>query len=138
MDALTMLADCTLPSLEGPEGTAELVVAVAHRCADWDVWGGTRSIRYWDALTDRVRTCCYAGPRLADWWDAMVRRMSLHAPPTSTERAALAGALGSGNDRAVLVVLAGNAEALVLRVRVANEQRKTARFEETDKAGENA
>ena len=41
--------------LEGPARTAELLVASAHRCVDWDIWGGSRRLRYWDALAEAVR-----------------------------------------------------------------------------------
>jgi len=34
---------------------AERLVALAHGCVDWDVWGGSRAIRYWDALTDQAK-----------------------------------------------------------------------------------
>jgi len=125
--AATMVDAAGLPPLEGPQRTAEVLTAMAHRCADWDVWGGPRAIRYWDALTSRVRQACYAGPRLSLWWERLTVQMSLTPPPRKADRALLASLLAGGGDAAVLDVLRREPEALVLRVRVAADTRREAR-----------
>jgi len=112
--------------LEGPARTAELLVASAHRCVDWDIWGGSRRLRYWDALAEAVRAACYSGPRVADWWERIGRQMSLGQPGKWEDRRLVAELLACGDDRAVLDVLRKNADALVLRVRVASDARKDA------------
>lgn len=112
-----------LAPLDGPEGTAERLVLLAHRCVDWDTWGGARRVRYWDALRDRVIAACYRGPLLADWWAAMQRSLGLAEPHTADERQELA-ALLAVDARPVLNALRTHADALVLRVRVLSDQRR--------------
>ena len=123
-DARAMMARADLPPLEGAAGTAELLACLAHRCADWDVWGGPRAVRYWDALTANVRAACYAGPRLALWWERLTRQMTLHPPSRAADRQLLAGLLAGGGDAAVLAALRREAESLVLRVRIAADTRR--------------
>lgn len=125
--AAAMMDAAGLPPLDGEQRTAELLCAMAHRCADWEVWGGPRAIRYWDALTARVRQACYAGPGLAMWWERLTVQMSLTPPARKADRALLASLLAGGADQAVLAVLRREAEALVLRVRVAADTRREAR-----------
>lgn len=122
-----VLAASPLPPLDGPDAIADQLVTVAHRCVDWDVWGGARTIRYWDSFVDRVRASCYAGPTLADWWGRLTTQMSLHAPHTDSDRELLGRLLACGDDAAVLSVLRGRADMLVLRLRVANEALKSER-----------
>lgn len=121
-----LLACSPLPPLEGAQGTAERLVLLVHRGVDWDVWGGARRVRYWDALADRVRAATYAGPSLADWWQAVSAQIS-SAPQSAPERAEMAALLATAEPRAVLVVLRSHAPALVLRTRVLSEARSVAR-----------
>ena len=114
-----------LPPLSGPDAIAERLVLLAHYGADFDIWGGARRVRYWDALTEHVIASTFAGPALADWWTAMSAGLP-SAPRNADERADLAGLLAGGDDRAVLTVLRRRAEALVLRVRVIAETRRAA------------
>lgn len=116
-----------LPPLDGPEAIADQLVELAHRCADWDVWGGARAIRYWDAFTERVRASSYAGPSLADWWEAMVRRMSVHQPARADDRRRLAELLAAPDQAAVRDCLRNRAEHLVLRQRVRSDHARLTR-----------
>lgn len=125
--AVTMMDAAGLPPLAGAERTAELLACLAHRCADWDVWGGPRAVRYWDALASRTRQACYAGPRLAQWWERLTVQMSLTAPQRRADRAILGALLAGGDDAAVLDVLRCQTEAVVLRVRIAADTRRAAR-----------
>lgn len=126
MTAAELIEAGPLDALDGPEGAAERLVLLAHRCVDWDVWGGARRVRYWDALRDRVVMACYRGPDLADWWADMVRRMTLTRPHTPDERAELASLLDSPA-RPVLAALRSHADALVVRVQVLSDDRRTKR-----------
>lgn len=112
---------------QDPEEFAFRLIALAHRCVDWQVWGGSRVARYWDALGDRIRISVYAGPKLADFWGRLATQMSLGDPPTMEERAELDAVLHCGADRAVLGILAKQHRAIILRLRVENETRKAAR-----------
>lgn len=130
-----LLAAADLPPLEGAERRAELLVMLAHRCIDWDVWGGSRMIRYWDAFTERVGTACYAGPSIADWWRRMSVQMNLVLPYSSEEKLLLASIMSAGEDRAVLNALRSHAQNLVLRVRVAIDVKNESKSEEADEQG---
>lgn len=121
-----MLADSPLPPLEGPALTAERLVLLLHYGVDFNIWGGSRRIRYWDALTERVKASTYAGPTLASWWSEASTQI-VSAPRDSQERDELAHILSSGNDREVLKVLRSESQVLVLRVRVLSETRKVLR-----------
>lgn len=114
---------------------AELV-AIAHRCVDWDVWGGARAVRYWDALADRCRNACYAGPTLAHWWERLTTQMSLDPPRTTADRARLAELLTSPTAASTLHALRTRTQTVVLTVRVAVDEAKTARTAGTDIQGE--
>lgn len=131
-----LLAAADLPPLEGAERRAELLVMLAHRCVDWDVWGGSRAMRYWDALTERVGTACYAGPTLADWWRRMTIQMSLVVPYSSEEKILLASIMAGGDDRNVLSALRLHAQNLVLRVRIAVEAKNEARKQKNEESSE--
>lgn len=124
--AADYLAVSPAPPLDGPAATAERLVLLVHRGVNWDVWGGARRVRYWDALTDRVRAGTYAGPTLAHWWQSVSARISA-APRTPADRAELAALIGADDQRAVLTVLRDTADVLVLRVRVAVETHREAR-----------
>lgn len=120
-----------LPTLSVSEDIAERLVLLAHYGADFDVWGGTRRVRYWDALTERVKASTYGGPTLSDWWTGMVR--SLHTQPRNkAEREDLAQLLAVENQREVLKILRNHADVLVLRVRVISDARNKLREETTD------
>lgn len=138
--AADQLAAAGLPPLPGPSGRAELLVMIAHRCVDWETWGGARAIRYWDAMGQRVRSACYAGPTLGAWWERLSRQMSLTPPRSAADREALATLLSEGADAAVLAVLRSQTELLLVRVRVAadtrRETRKTTRPAGRDESGQ--
>lgn len=120
-----------LPSLSVQEDIAERLVLLAHYGADFDVWGGSRRVRYWDALTERVKASTYVGPTLSDWWTGMVR--SLHTQPRNkAEREDLAQLLSADNQKEVLKILRNHADVLVLRVRVISDARNKLREETTD------
>lgn len=125
-----LLAESPLPALTGPEGVAEQLVLLVHRGIDWDVWGGSRRVRYWDALADRVRASTYAGPTLSQWWQDIAVQIT-SAPKYPEDRADLAVLLAVEDQRAVLDALHKHAATLVLRIRVLSETRRTAHpFEE--------
>lgn len=126
-----LLTQSPLPPLTGPEGDAERLVLLVHRGVDWDVWGGARRVRYWDALTDRVRACTYAGPTLSQWWQDISVQIASQ-PRYPEDRADLAMLLAGPNQRAVLGALHTHAATLVLRVRVLSETRKAATDPEGD------
>jgi hypothetical protein len=118
--AAEYLAASPAPPLEGPAAAAERLVLLVHRGVDWNVWGGARRVRYWDALTDRVRAGTYAGPTLSHWWQSISTRIS-SVPRSAADRADLAALLEFPDQRAVLTALRSTADVLVLRVRVAVE-----------------
>lgn len=110
-----------LPSLSSPaEEVAEELIFLVHEGIDWEVWGGTRLKRYWDALSERVRAATYAGPSLDDWWDDISVRIS-SAPKSATNRARVVELVGTVDNKAVLRVLRNKGAVLVLRLRVALE-----------------
>jgi hypothetical protein len=112
-----ILGTSPLPEL-APEGqVAERLVLLVHRGVDWDVWGGPRAARYWDALAERVRAATYAGPTLDHWWQRIAR--DLASTPRSSDRQDLAVALTSPNQEVVLQTLRDHAQVLVLRIRIA-------------------
>lgn len=121
-----LLAASPLPPLTGPESTAERLVLLVHRGVDWEVWGGARRSRYWDALTDRVRACTYAGPTLSQWWQEIAQQIG-SAPHYPEDRADLARLLAEPDQRAVLTALHTHAATLVLRIRVLTETRRETR-----------
>lgn len=113
-----------LPPLAGPDRTAERLLLIAHRGVDWDVWGGSRRVRYWDALEDYCRAATFAGPTLADWWSRVTVRLSVD-PPTDPElRSELAALLAVDEQRQTLAALRAHAAALSLRVRIVSDVRK--------------
>lgn len=118
------LSPAGLPPLSGADAVAERLVALVHSGVDWDVWGGRRIVRYWEALTERVRAATYAGPGLGDWWRHMATYMA-STPRTAQARHELVLLLAH-DPRPVLDSLHENAEVLVLRTRVAVEQSRTA------------
>ena len=128
LDAL--LGESPLPALTGPEGVAERLVLLVHRGVDWEVWGGARRVRYWDAFTDRVRASTYAGPTLSEWWQDLCVQIS-STPRYPEDRADLARLIASPDQRAVLDALHKHAATLVLRVRVLTETRRATHDHET-------
>jgi hypothetical protein len=130
-----LLAYSPLPPLEGPESIAERLVLLVHYGVDFDIWGGLRRVRYWDALTERVKAGTYAGPTLADWWSDVSALIS-STPRDASEREELAVLISTSDDRAVLGALRKHAEVLVLRVRVIAEHRRSARTTRTEREGE--
>lgn len=123
---LDALAD-EIGVLDPVSARAELLVAVAHECRDRGVWGGDRALVYWDRLPEKVRAACYAGPSLADWWQRISTTLGCTHPGRVEDRQALAAALAGGDDRRVLDVLRTRSDTLVLRVRLAVQQRREAR-----------
>lgn len=118
-----------LPPLSGVEEVAERLVLAVHRGVDWSVWGGSRRARYWDALTERVATSCYAGPTIGHWYAQICREMTSAAPMSAEGRDELARLLADGRDRAVRSCLRQQAAVLVLRVRVLMDARRIERAE---------
>lgn len=98
---------------------AELLVFALHEGVDWQVWGGARRARYWDALADRVRAGTYAGPSLSDWWESSCYHLS-STPRDAEHRRMVAELLFDMevNQKQVLKRLREDASVLVLRVRV--------------------
>lgn len=122
-----------LPRLTGPESVAERLVLLVHYGVDFSIWGGARRVRYWDALTDRVKAATYAGPTLEHWWADVCTQIA-SAPRDAAERLEVAQLLAHSNPRPVLVALRNHAEVLVLRARVVSEARKAVREAALDKA----
>lgn len=120
LDALTALND-EAGTVNEHVWTATLLVYVAHSTRNRDVWGGDRAITYWSILPDRVRTCCYAGPTLAAWWERICRVLDCAQPYRKEDRLAVAQALAAGDDGAVLEVLRTQAEMVCLRARLATQ-----------------
>lgn len=118
-----LFAQSPLPALTGPEAAAERLVLLVHRGVDWQVWGGTRRVRYWDALTDRVRAATYAGPTLSEWWRTICTQIT-STPRTASDRADTAMLLAHPDQRGVLDALHRHADTLVLRVRVLIEHNR--------------
>lgn len=114
-----------LPPVTVAEDIAERLVLLAHYGADFDVWGTSRRVRYWDALAERVKAATYHGPGLADWWSGISRSLPT-SPRTARERADVAALLVQDDERAVLRVLRNRADVVVLRVRVIAEYRRDA------------
>lgn len=121
-------ANADLPPLEGPARTAESLLLLLHFEVDWNVWGGHRRVRYWDALTDYTRMATYAGPTLNDWWARATLKISSGTPTNKGLRAELAQLLGEPA-APVLDVLRRHTDALVLRVRVIADTKRVARAE---------
>lgn len=115
-----------LPVLSGTALDAEKLVTLVHLGTDFTVWGGKRRMRYWDALTERVRAATYSGPTLVSWWGNISADL-VSSPKNEQERLELAQLLGQGNDREVLKYLRNDGAVLVMRVRVISEMRKNAR-----------
>lgn len=126
-----LIATSPLPPLNGPEAAAERLVLLIHRGVDWSVWGGTRRVRYWDALTDRVRAATYAGPTLSEWWRTITTQIT-STPRTPADRADTATLLAHPDQRDVLDALHRHADTLVLRVRVLIEHNRPDHTERTD------
>jgi hypothetical protein len=118
-----LLATSPLPPLDGPDAIAEKLVLLIHRGVDWDVWGGARRVKYWDALTDRVRAATYAGPTLSEWWQAICTQIT-SAPKYPEDRADIATLIAQPSQRDVLDSLQRHAATLVLRVRVYSETQR--------------
>lgn len=114
-----------LPPTDDASAIAERLVLLAHYGADFTIWGGARRIRYWDALMERVKAATYAGPTLADWWTGMTRSLPT-SPRSKRERKDVADLLTYPDGKAVLKILRGNTEVLILRVRVISEYRGAA------------
>jgi hypothetical protein len=113
------------------DNTALDLVRALHRNMDWDVWGGRRRVRYWDALEEAIRAACYRGRTLGAWWEAASLAMGASFPGRAEWRAELAGLLDHPDQRAVLKALRTRAGVLVLRLRVESDDRKTAREDNT-------
>lgn len=96
---------------------AEELVYHLHQGVDWNVWGGPRSKRYWEALAERVKASTYAGPTLLDWWQSATTTLD-SAPRSIESRKRVVTLLQSEGQRSVMKSLRNNAVILVLRLRV--------------------
>lgn len=123
------LAQSPLPPLEGAAGAAERLVLLVHFGVDFTIWGGSRRVRYWDALAERVRAATYAGPTLEHWWVDICRSV-VSAPRDDRERMDIAELLTSQNQREILEVLRSQAPVMVLRARVISDTRRQARLQD--------
>jgi hypothetical protein len=132
LDTAAFVADSPLPPVDDIDRSAEILLTLAHRSVNWDVWGGPKAMRYWDALTDRSRTAVYAGPSLGDWWQRMTTSMQLSPPHTKADRLLLAELLSCGHDREILDAFRNRSHLLVLRVRVNVEHHKEAHITATE------
>lgn len=117
---IDMIQDSGLPPLEGDYSVAERLVLLIHRGVDWDVWGGARRVKYWDALADRVKAATYAGNTLSHWWQYIGLDMP-SSPKNAQDRKEAAFLLASENQKNILKILRGHSSTLVLRVRVISE-----------------
>jgi len=124
------LAESPLEPLTGAEGAAERLVLLLHHGVDFDIWGGARRVRYWDALSERVKAATYAGPTLSHWWGDACRQI-VSSPRDHEAREEVATLLASGDAKAILNALRTHAEVLVLRTRVVSEYRRQARTGES-------
>lgn len=115
LSAVDMLAAAHLPPVTGPAETADLLVAIAHRCVTDRAKFGKR---YWDALAERVRAGTYVGLSLRVWWRRICQDMGIDQPWPADQHLLLA-ALDGGDDPAVLRVLREETAVVVLRVRLA-------------------
>lgn len=113
-----------LPPLSEAENIAQRLVLLAHYGADFTVWGGKRRTRYWDALTERVKACTFAGPTIADWYNDISTRLPTWAR-NPEQRADLVALLAYPDSRAVVKILRQYSDVLVLRTRVISEVRRT-------------
>lgn len=113
-----------LPPLQtSAEKIAEELIFLVHEGIDWDVWGGQRLKRYWEALAERVRAATYAGPSLDLWWDDITLRISSE-PKSSEHRSRVVALINSEDDKAVLRILRDKGSVLVLRLRVMLEMNR--------------
>lgn len=118
--------DSPAPALTDPAlQRAELLILLLHRGVDWNIWGGHRRNRYWDALTDRIRAGTYAGPTLSHWWSTTSEQLG-SAPRSPEDRALVAQLLFTDDsvNSDVLKALRDHASVLVLRIRVHIESAK--------------
>lgn len=123
------LSESPLEPLTDSEGVAERLVLLLHNGVDFEIWGGARRVRYWDALTERVKAATYSGPTLSHWWGDACRQI-VSSPRDHAVREEVATLLAADNQRAVLNALRTHAEVLVLRTRVVSEYRRQARTED--------
>lgn len=123
--SLQWQAEVELPPLSEAEEVAQRLVLLAHFGADFTVWG-KRRVRYWDALTERVKAATFSGPTVADWWNDISMRLPT-TPRTPEQRADVVALLAYPDSRAVVKVLRQYADVLVLRARVVAEARRAAR-----------
>lgn len=120
------LKSSPLPPLQYEnEQIAEKLVLLTHYGVDFNIWGNQRRIKYWDALTERVKASTYAGPALTDWWETISRDI-VSQPRNEEERLELTTLLSYNNSKHVLKILRDQAQFIVLRVRVIAETRKYA------------
>lgn len=126
------LEQSPVPPLTGPDNVAERLLLLVHYGMNWDVWGTpSRRVRYWDALTERVKASTFAGPKLEYWWANMSTLMDTN-PRNNAEREELASLLGGGSDKEVLSLFRNAAPVIVLRVRLVAESRRDGTDTDTD------
>lgn len=119
-----------MPPLEGPAGTAERLLLLLHYGIDWTGgWVAGYRTRYWDQLLpDRVIVSTYRADNLRRWWSEVAAELQAE-PRNKAERAELEQLLRQ-DPLPVLTVLRTETEALLLRVRIVADTRRTVRQSE--------
>lgn len=119
-EIVSIINDSPAPNLESePEIIAEQLIFLMHRGVDWNVWGGDRRYRYWDAFTDRIRAATYSGATLQDWWDSLCKQIKSQ-PRNAADRAFVVMLLSQNprDEKLILAALRKHASVLVMRLRV--------------------
>lgn len=119
-EIISIIDNSPAPNLDkDAEIIAEQLIFLMHRGVDWNVWGGERRYRYWDAFTDRIRAATYSGATLQDWWDSLCKQIKSQ-PKNSADRNFVVSLLSQDaqTEKLVLAALRKHSSVLVMRLRV--------------------